>query len=86
METVKTHLIEKTKLLKDNSIDVISLFHVLGHLDDPISILSLCYQKLKKNGILIIESPNANDIFQGRWNDLSMLLLIAKSWNVLISL
>ena len=25
---------------KDNSIDVISLFHVIGHLDNPLLIIS----------------------------------------------
>ncbi|MEX3620170.1 class I SAM-dependent methyltransferase [Paenibacillus glucanolyticus] len=49
-------------LLKQNnsSIDVVFLAHVIEHLTVPqkITFLELCYQKLKKGGKLIIETPN----------------------------
>lgn len=41
--------------------DVITMFHVFEHLNDPISILNKCYEKLKIGGTLIIEVPSAND-------------------------
>lgn len=41
--------------------DVIFLFHVIEHLTDPILILRQLKKKLKKNGILIIETPSCND-------------------------
>ena len=41
--------------------DIITLFHVLEHLPDPISTLKNLIKKLNKNGQLIVEVPNAND-------------------------
>jgi len=45
----------------DDSLDVITLFHVLEHLKDPINVLNILYEKLKLSGKIIIEVPNAND-------------------------
>ena len=42
-------------------IDVISLFHVLEHLQDPIAILAELKGKLSTGGKLAIEVPNSND-------------------------
>lgn len=43
------------------SFDVITLFHVLEHLfkDEILDLLELVYQRLKEDGMLIIEVPNA---------------------------
>ncbi|HEC1798077.1 TPA: class I SAM-dependent methyltransferase [Campylobacter lari] len=41
--------------------DVITAFHVVEHLQDPISILKKLSSKLKDNGKMIVEVPNAND-------------------------
>lgn len=41
--------------------DVITLFHVLEHLPDPISILERLKQNLAVNGKIMIEVPSAND-------------------------
>jgi 2-polyprenyl-3-methyl-5-hydroxy-6-metoxy-1,4-benzoquinol methylase len=41
--------------------DVITLFHVLEHLPDPINVLKQLANKLNANGWIIIEVPNAND-------------------------
>ena len=41
--------------------DVITLFHVFEHLKDPAKWLDIIAGKLRKNGILFIEVPNAND-------------------------
>ena len=41
--------------------DVITMFHVIEHLEFPIQILEECNKYLKKNGKIIIETPNAND-------------------------
>lgn len=43
------------------SYDVITLFHVLEHLPDPRNTLLNLAKKLKQDGQLIIETPNAND-------------------------
>ncbi len=47
--------------IPDESLDVITLFHVLEHIEDPVSVLNLLYPKLAKKGKLIIEVPSSND-------------------------
>ena len=47
--------------LKDLSYDVISLFHVLEHISDPIPFLETLLTKVIPGGKLIIEVPNADD-------------------------
>jgi len=41
-----------------STFDVITLFHVLEHLDDPGSGLTHLKRCLKKNGLIIVEVPN----------------------------
>ncbi|MBK1992469.1 class I SAM-dependent methyltransferase [Campylobacter sp. 2018MI35] len=41
--------------------DIITAFHVIEHLQDPINILKELSTKLKENGKIIIEVPNGND-------------------------
>ena len=48
--------------IKDDSIDVITLFHVLEHLEDPIKTLNQLYPKLKSGGRIIIEVPSSEDV------------------------
>ena len=48
-------------VLEDNTYDIITAFHVVEHLDDPVNILKLLASKLKKGGKLIIEVPNSDD-------------------------
>lgn len=47
--------------IDDNSIDVCVSFHVLEHLPDPITTLSLLKQKIVSGGYLIVEVPHARD-------------------------
>lgn len=46
----------------DDSCDLIFMFHVLEHVDDPIHYLKEVKEKLSGNGKLIIEVPNVEDI------------------------
>lgn len=41
--------------------DIITLFHVLEHVPDPVSVLSELKRRLKAKGRIIVEVPNAND-------------------------
>ncbi|WP_321469655.1 class I SAM-dependent methyltransferase [Halarcobacter sp.] len=41
--------------------DIITSFHVIEHIKEPLEILEKLKEKLKENGKLIIEVPNAND-------------------------
>ncbi len=47
--------------LKNNEFDIITAFHVLEHLKNPIDIIDKLIEKLKVGGNLIIEVPNSND-------------------------
>ena len=52
----------KKNILNNNfNFDYITLFHVLHYLPNQIEILKILRSKLKKNGKVIIEVPNAND-------------------------
>lgn len=46
----------------DKKFDVITLFHVLEHLNDPIVYLKKIKNKLNNKGRIVIEVPSANDI------------------------
>lgn len=54
----KTKIISDINEVEDNSIDVITLWHVFEHIDNQEYILNLFYNKLKSNGLLIIAVPN----------------------------
>ena len=41
--------------------DVITLFHVIEHLENPLAYLSLFAEHLQPGGRLVIETPNAED-------------------------
>jgi len=44
-----------------DSFDIITLFHVLEHLPDPIDMLKSLSKRIKRDGRIIIEVPNADD-------------------------
>jgi SAM-dependent methyltransferase len=48
--------------IPDDSCDLIFMFHVLEHIDDPIKYLKEVKRKLSSNGKMIIEVPNVEDI------------------------
>lgn len=52
------------KQCEDNSIDLISSFHMVEHMDflTIITLLKECYRVLKKDGMLIVETPNPQNI------------------------
>ena len=47
--------------VNDRKFDVVTLFHVLEHLDEPIKILKEIYEKINDDGVLIVEVPHAKD-------------------------
>jgi len=47
--------------LNENTFDIVTAFHVLEHVIDPIQFLNNCYKLLKPNGLLYIEVPNQDD-------------------------
>ena len=70
--------------------DIIVTYHVIEHLNDPHTFLENLKQKLKKNGILIIGTPNgtslAAKIFKGNFRLYSKGHLIIFSKKSLIKL
>ena len=57
-KTTKTKFVENLNEIENESLDVITLWHVFEHIENQSEILSLFYQKLKTNGYLIIAVPN----------------------------
>lgn len=44
----------------EKQFDVITLSHIIEHVHDPKTLLTACYERLKPNGSLWIETPNLN--------------------------
>jgi SAM-dependent methyltransferase len=51
-----------------SDLDCIMMNHVLEHLYDPIKILKCIKKKMKRNTLLIIEVPHANDFLISEYN------------------
>lgn len=47
--------------------DVVTLFHVIEHVEDPRKILSQVHQILNSKGLLIIETPNSQDALTSKF-------------------
>jgi 2-polyprenyl-3-methyl-5-hydroxy-6-metoxy-1,4-benzoquinol methylase len=60
--------------LDGESFDCISMFHVLEHVPDPVSVLRECCRLLKAGGELVIGVPNYNSL---------VLSLVGSSWSAL---
>ncbi len=56
----KAKLIPSIEEIPDFSLDAITLWHVLEHIDNQEEMISLFNKKLKTNGLLIIAVPNPN--------------------------
>jgi len=52
----------------EKDFEVITLFHVLEHLTEPIKTLSSIHGKLAEKGKIIIEIPHANDFLLSQFN------------------
>jgi 2-polyprenyl-3-methyl-5-hydroxy-6-metoxy-1,4-benzoquinol methylase len=60
--------VSKLAELNDDQFDLITLNHVLEHLNDPINILVELQKYLKDDGIIIIEVPHARDLMLETFN------------------
>ena len=54
----KTKIIHDLNHVENESLDAITLWHVLEHIENQEDTLNLFYSKLKTNGLLIIAVPN----------------------------
>ncbi len=50
------------KKYQNNFFDVIRLYHVIEHIDDPTEFFRLAYDKLRPGGELILGTPNGESI------------------------
>ena len=64
LDTKKIDVIEHLKLLEDESLSMITGFHIIEHL--PFNILmdmyKECYRVLQKGGMIIFETPNPENL------------------------
>ena len=60
---VPLNVIEDTlyRIDSKNKYDLISNFGVLYHVTDPLLFLRICYNALKDNGVLLLETMSTND-------------------------
>ncbi len=49
----------------DNAFDVVTMWDVIEHLEDPVAVLAQARRVLKPGGIIVIETPNAESLFHG---------------------
>ncbi len=47
--------------LPDVMFDVVFMFHVIEHLPDPEAVLNTLFERIVDDGVMIIETPNADD-------------------------
>lgn len=74
LKNVKLGTYKDLATYPDNYFDAVRLYHVIEHLDNPALCLSLIRKKLKKNGELILGTPNMESlmskIFKHYWYNL----------------
>lgn len=58
----------------DGFFDAITLNHVIEHVPDPVSVLTRCRRLLRKDGILVVATPNGNSLghrlLKAAWREL----------------
>lgn len=63
VNVLKGPLEDTAQELKASSFDIIIMWGVIEHLQDPVGALKIVKSLLRKAGVLIIYTPNANSIF-----------------------
>lgn len=55
---VRATTVEEAELA-DASLDIVTMWHVLEHVPDPVAVLRLLHDALRPGGLLAVEVPNA---------------------------
>jgi 2-polyprenyl-3-methyl-5-hydroxy-6-metoxy-1,4-benzoquinol methylase len=50
--------VEDADHIADESLDLITMFHVIEHLGSPRTVVATLVRKLKPGGVLVVETPN----------------------------
>ncbi len=76
LKNVSLGSFEEINTYEDNYFDVIRLYHVIEHVDDPELCIKLIYRKLKPGGEIILGTPNVDSItsfvFRKFWYNLDI--------------
>jgi SAM-dependent methyltransferase len=63
--------VEDCTAIAPASLDLVTMFHVIEHVPDPVSVLSRIHSWLAPGGFLALETPNLNSwdakLFRRRW-------------------
>lgn len=62
---------EFLNITKNSLCDVITMFHVLEHLTDPIHMLNAIYHLMDHNSVLYIEVPHAKEVLIKLYNNIA---------------
>lgn len=54
--------VEDSRMLRDRSFDLITMFHVIEHVADPQSVIRTLADSLSPGGILAMETPNRDSL------------------------
>ena len=65
---------ENIESYKDNFFDVVTAIHLIEHIKDPLKYLKKIKQKIKKNGTIIIETPDFDSEMARMYKDKFRLL------------
>ncbi|MCB5207100.1 class I SAM-dependent methyltransferase [Methylovorus mays] len=55
------NVVNSMDAIEDNSLDIVTLFHVFEHLTEPLEVLRSLRRVLRPEGMLLIEVPHARD-------------------------
>jgi 2-polyprenyl-3-methyl-5-hydroxy-6-metoxy-1,4-benzoquinol methylase len=63
--------VEDCKEIPSNSVDLITMFHVIEHVEDPVAVLAQLTKWLTPGGVLALETPNIDSmdlrVFRRTW-------------------
>ena len=68
LQDIGVQCVNELAVLNNDKFDLITLYHVFEHLNDPINILIELKKYLKDDGTIIIEVPNARDLLLESFN------------------
>ncbi|OJF68872.1 hypothetical protein BK026_08735 [Alteromonas sp. V450] len=54
--------VEEVKEIEPESLDLVTMFHVIEHVEDPRAVVAKINQWLSKDGCLVLETPNFDSV------------------------